>query len=452
MITLTTAGLGDFVPTSDFNKVVCSIFIYFGVACIGLLLGSYIASMLDETSRRQARDNRLNSCPNCIRLQNMRDAAERRDLAALATSLRGHPLQFHYSENLNEHQHQENQPLFPLPGTASERFERDDSPFSTGNKKIKRKHHGNTTAHLTMPKSHVPVSKVQPRPKVHTPTTIPETEVVNSSDTHFFSEESVPDISATQNKESSSQTNDNATKTPDQHEHKTACTKRIPSNLNVVPPPPPPPLGVINSCGSWKDTSPKSQQSPFSRTASSELPTTPKQSPRTLEQADLLGSPLTKQILGRQSHTRHASIDINGGFSFENMGIPMTLHETPMGQTPAISDNAPFVPGTHNSDPHQRPPPLFNRQESSFSELGFSIDDLSVTSSNSFESRESDVYNTMKRRVKTAKYVFLTLKEALVNSMVIIAVGCLGFWFVEGFSLVDSKSLHTYNPPVQLHG
>lgn len=440
MITLTTAGLGDFVPTSDFNKVVCSIFIYFGVACIGLLLGSYIASMLDETSRRQARDNRLNSCPNCIRLQNMRDAAERRDLAALATSLRGHPLQFHYSENLNEHQHQENQPLFPLPGTASERVERDGSPFSTGNKKIKRKHHGNTTAHLTMPKSHV---QVQPRPKVHTPTTIPETEVVNSSDTHFFSEESVPDISATQSKESSSQTNDNATKTPDQHEHKTACTKRIPSNLNVVPPPPPPPLGVINSYGSWKDTSPKSRQSPFSRTASFELPTTPKQSPRTLEQADLLGSPLTKQILGRQSHTRHASIDINGGFSFENMGIPMTLHETPMGQTPAISDNAPFVPGTHNSDPHQRPPPLFNRQESSFSELGFSIDDLSVTSSNSFESRESDVYNIMKRRVKTAKYVFLTLKEALVNSMVIIAVGCLGFWFVEGFSLVDSKSLHT---------
>ena len=441
MITLTTAGLGDFVPTSDFNKVVCSIFIYFGVACIGLLLGSYIASMLDETSRRQARDNRLNSCPNCIRLQNIRDAAERRDLAALATSLRGHSLPFHYSENLDQHHHQEDLPSFPPPGAASERFERDNSPFSTGNKKIKRKHHGNTVAQLTIPKSHAPISQVQPRAKVQTPTTIPETEVVNLPDTHFFPEDSVPDISVTNNEVPFSQTNEKSTKTPDEHEHKTAHTERIPSNLNVVPPPPPPPpLGVINSYDRWKDTSPKSQQSPLLHTASSEVPTTPKQSPRTLEQADLLGSPLTKQILGRQSHTRHASIDINGGFSFQNIGIPMTMHERPMGQTPAISESTPFVPGTNNSDPQQRPPPLFSRQESSYSELGFSIDDSSVTTSDSFESRESDVYH-MKRRVKTAKYVFLTLKEALVNSMVIIAVGCLGFWFVEGFTLVDSKSI-----------
>ena len=31
----------------------CSIFIYFGVACIGLLLGSYIAGMLDETEENE---------------------------------------------------------------------------------------------------------------------------------------------------------------------------------------------------------------------------------------------------------------------------------------------------------------------------------------------------------------------------------------------------------------
>ena len=43
VVTLTTAGLGDLVPTTDVNKIICSVFIYFGVACIGLLLGQYIA-------------------------------------------------------------------------------------------------------------------------------------------------------------------------------------------------------------------------------------------------------------------------------------------------------------------------------------------------------------------------------------------------------------------------
>jgi hypothetical protein len=45
VVTLTTAGLGDFVPTTDANKIICSIHL-FGVACIGLLLGLYIAGML----------------------------------------------------------------------------------------------------------------------------------------------------------------------------------------------------------------------------------------------------------------------------------------------------------------------------------------------------------------------------------------------------------------------
>jgi Ion channel len=39
VITLTTTGLGDFVPSTDVDKIICSVFIYFGVACIGLLLG-----------------------------------------------------------------------------------------------------------------------------------------------------------------------------------------------------------------------------------------------------------------------------------------------------------------------------------------------------------------------------------------------------------------------------
>ncbi|OEU09307.1 hypothetical protein FRACYDRAFT_160610, partial [Fragilariopsis cylindrus CCMP1102] len=64
VITLTTAGLGDLVPTTDGAKIICSIFIYFGVACIGLLLGSYIAGMLDERSYREAIANQIKACPN----------------------------------------------------------------------------------------------------------------------------------------------------------------------------------------------------------------------------------------------------------------------------------------------------------------------------------------------------------------------------------------------------
>ena len=72
MITLTTTGLGDFVPTSDGAKIVCSIFIYFGVACIGLFIGSLLASSLDETSRRVARETLISNCPKCASIENTR--------------------------------------------------------------------------------------------------------------------------------------------------------------------------------------------------------------------------------------------------------------------------------------------------------------------------------------------------------------------------------------------
>mmetsp|Transcript_19270 Transcript_19270/g.29275 ORF Transcript_19270/g.29275 Transcript_19270/m.29275 type:complete len:516 (-) Transcript_19270:119-1666(-) len=41
-------------------------------------------------------------------------------------------------------------------------------------------------------------------------------------------------------------------------------------------------------------------------------------------------------------------------------------------------------------------------------------------------------------RMKTAKYIFLTLKQALANSMLIIAIGGFGFYFIEGLTPVDS--------------
>jgi len=72
VITLTTAGLGDFVPTSDGAKIACSCFIYFGVATIGLLLGSLLASSLDNETKQDAIDAQVRDCPNCQRLQKTR--------------------------------------------------------------------------------------------------------------------------------------------------------------------------------------------------------------------------------------------------------------------------------------------------------------------------------------------------------------------------------------------
>jgi Ion channel len=39
-------------------------------------------------------------------------------------------------------------------------------------------------------------------------------------------------------------------------------------------------------------------------------------------------------------------------------------------------------------------------------------------------------------KIKTAKYVFLTLREALMNSILIIAIGSAGFFYIERMSLV----------------
>eukprot|EP00557_Chaetoceros_sp_GSL56_P007524 CAMPEP_0176496404 /NCGR_PEP_ID=MMETSP0200_2-20121128/11173_1 /TAXON_ID=947934 /ORGANISM="Chaetoceros sp., Strain GSL56" /LENGTH=1333 /DNA_ID=CAMNT_0017894349 /DNA_START=770 /DNA_END=4771 /DNA_ORIENTATION=+ len=69
VITLTTTGLGDYVPNNDTAKIICSIFIYFGVSCIGLLLGSMHASSLDDAAKKQAKENRMSNCIVCARRQ-----------------------------------------------------------------------------------------------------------------------------------------------------------------------------------------------------------------------------------------------------------------------------------------------------------------------------------------------------------------------------------------------
>jgi len=69
VVTLTTAGLGDFVPSSDAAKLICACFIYFGVATIDLLLGSILAGSLDDASKKDHHDALVRDCPNCLRLE-----------------------------------------------------------------------------------------------------------------------------------------------------------------------------------------------------------------------------------------------------------------------------------------------------------------------------------------------------------------------------------------------
>jgi hypothetical protein len=49
--------------------LICACFIYFGVATIGLLLGSILAGSLDDASKKDHHDALIKDCPNCLRLE-----------------------------------------------------------------------------------------------------------------------------------------------------------------------------------------------------------------------------------------------------------------------------------------------------------------------------------------------------------------------------------------------
>ncbi|KAL3796897.1 hypothetical protein HJC23_008850 [Cyclotella cryptica] len=80
VVTLTTAGLGDFVPSSDGAKLICACFIYFGVATIGLLLGSLLAGSLDDASKKDHHASLVRDCPNCLRLEKQKRRSENLNL------------------------------------------------------------------------------------------------------------------------------------------------------------------------------------------------------------------------------------------------------------------------------------------------------------------------------------------------------------------------------------
>jgi hypothetical protein len=287
------------------NKIICSIFIYFGVACIGLLLGSYIASMLDHRAIIDRKDRQIEACPNCARIKTMNEAAIARNKAALDASVK----------------------------IVSDR------------------------ASQKPPKHYLPA----------------------------LSESNVRNLS-----------------------------REDPNNVA---------LGVWD----YPALGPKSSPSVSNSSSVDNR---------------LLGSPVTRQILGRQKHTRHASIDVSteklfrGGTPY-NYGTAMTKN---------FSDEMISHRTSTNSDDqgHMQNPSTvsklrtINSSENLYDSTTTDSDDESVAMSSSTLSSTEAIWDGTKSQLNAAKYVFVTLRLALLNSMVIIAVGCVGFWLIEGFNLVDS--------------
>ena len=345
VITLTTAGLGDYVPTTDGSKIVCSIFIYFGVACIGLLLGSYIASMLDERSYEEAVANQIKACPNCARIQNMKEAAQRRMNDGLGS--KGSMVQ-----------------VAEMHATSLRKM----AETERASKKIR-------------PSNEVPFLHGSERFSVH--------QTWDNKD----------DVSS------------------------------------ISKPPPPPPLPSTPIAHGKVLTSPTTQN-------------------------QLLGSPMTFQILGRQKHTRHISMDLRHSIGSTatsitrlsprtdlNIGytrgkIPATVNEKKNSEhdTPSSNFNMNNKDAVYSSTspPAPPPPPLPNVD---LRATDMCNDNSSEENSEcSDESFSSDNDGTEGRKIgaMNARYVIWTLREALVNSLVIIAFGCFGFYLIEGFTLIDS--------------
>jgi hypothetical protein len=158
-------------------------------------------------------------------------------------------------------------------------------------------------------------------------------------------------------------------------------------------------------------------------------------------------SPL--QFLGRQSHTRHGSFDMSQHSNLLAGGAPSMYGATPTARSSSLHAggngraSASVVTNTTSSAAaaSKAARKLRTIQSSDNLSDGFSEshhDESSVVSSSSTVSSTEEVWDSAKSRIQAGKYVFLTLRLALLNSLVIIAVGCIGFWVIEGFSLVDS--------------
>jgi hypothetical protein len=159
---------------------------------------------------------------------------------------------------------------------------------------------------------------------------------------------------------------------------------------------------------------------------------------------------MTRQILGRQKHTRHHSFDITNvawNPKSRKYSEDLAAAQTP----PQMQEKTPLL-NPPTSAPNQGTQFSFSGGRSGIDSLRGSA--FASDKDNGSDTDDSDTYSdddssdtvaTIDKivdeklyRIKAAKYVFLTLRQALINSMVIIAVGCAGFVLTERFSVIDS--------------
>jgi len=283
--------------------------------------------MLDESSYRAARANRIKSCPNCIRIQNIREASDRR----------------------RKHFMKQHKQFF---------------------------HDGGDASHMAKAEHH---SK----------------RVKRSSITEGLSGVTQSERASTSNPTRFRNTRKN----------------HIESNVDDFP------------------LQTRSQESPSSR-------------------SNTFSPPSTTEMLKRQYHSRHESMDFGNQnfFSFVGDGRANAANMGVFEGT-GIDSKVNLIPPP--------PPPSHGQTTDAFnsnSDDETEDDDSSTSSSGSYSTSSASLDLEDKfDGVQNARYVFLTLREALVNSLVIIGTGCCGFYFIEGFSFVDSWYFTTVLLTVRYH-
>ncbi len=337
-------GLGDNVPTSDANKIICSIFIFFGVSCIGLLLGSYIAGILDERARIDRKSKLADSCPNCARMRTIKDVVNQ-SFGLQHTNMHGH---HHYqTERASTGGHKHNHP-------AVQTMRRESQPQ-------KHRQYSREASKKSSP-SHSTGSPASSHASAecHTPSPVTKGEDRKSFGVNF--------------------------------------SDNLPSSDQ-----PSPPFAQIQTQNS---------------------------------RDELLGSPVTRQILGRQKHTRHYSFDLNEDRLGSAQSNSRSRRKGDESKTP-ISESVPLRSFNRSSSRYGSVESEYATSDAQYSGSE-SDDEGSDDASTSSDSSLEEVFDENLTKLKTAKYVFLTLRQALVNSMTIIAAGSLGFYFIEKWSMIDS--------------
>jgi len=370
VITLTTAGVGDFVPTSDSGKIICCIFIYFGVACIGLLLGTYIAGMQDENSLKEAMNSRVDNCLVCslakTRRKNQHLPKGKQFFHADTTSPRNSGAFTPSEKNVTSKSHQGASPRWHRRTTTEDRsINLNDYSTSCHRKRRKRRHRENKLRVLNK----------------------------TSSLESFAPDSPISSCSLSHSEEAMSNGRNNDL------QQKTAIS-----------------LNVIDAYARTRNP-PISPQSPVTNVLSSPVV------------GSVFGSPMTTQILGRQQHTRHISFDgrSSGLFNIQDgskKNSTRAYDDSLLDRPNTIEEEGPFLNNIRAASGNSDWSLFFERNGE---------DDQSL-----FSDRDNSESGSHNSRLKTIKYVIITLREALMNSIAIITVGSVGFYFIEKTTVVDS--------------